>query len=31
MLQKYVNSKQDSEIKDYTLCLGYILQLIYYN
>ena len=24
MLQKYINSKQDSEIKDYALCLGNI-------
>ena len=24
MLQKYINSKQKTEIKDYTLCLGNI-------
>ena len=24
MLQKYINSKQDSEIKEYALCLGNI-------
>ena len=24
IVQKYINSKKDSEIKDYALCLGHI-------